>query len=287
MGYTPLFDTVLDGTLYGRWPHTGIWTCLLSQCDRRGQIDVVPALIAAKIGVPVSLLLECIADFMRPDPGSRTGDLEGRRMELIDPSSRQWGWRVINHTSYREKARKSAYDAERTESGADAARKKEARNASRDVPTSPAAPLDGPAQGVSDPQTEPTASARVQTQNTSNADVPRSPDASRDVPLSEADLNSKKERRPKRTSPKIRIPDDFVLTPELTGYIASTLPAADPQALFEKFCGQARAKAWEYASWPQALQTYCRNAKEGSGHFAEGQYPKKSMANGERWGRMS
>ena len=131
-GYTPVFSTVLDGTLYGRWPHTGVWLCLLSQCDRLGRIDAVPALLAAKIGVSESVLRECVADFMAPDPGSRTGDLEGRRLELID-SSRDWGWRVINHSLYRERARKQAYDSARTASGRDAERKR-----SREVPTPPA-----------------------------------------------------------------------------------------------------------------------------------------------------
>jgi hypothetical protein len=77
--------------------------CLLSQCDYRGYIDAVPALLAAKIGVSEEVLMSCIADFMAPDPGSRTGDKEGRRLELIDPS-RGWGWRVINVKKYRDKA---------------------------------------------------------------------------------------------------------------------------------------------------------------------------------------
>jgi hypothetical protein len=81
-GYTPVFSSVLDGTLHGRWPHTGVWLCMLSQCDFRGEIDMVPKLLASKIGVSEQLLLECIEDFMAPDPGSRTGDLDGRRLEI-------------------------------------------------------------------------------------------------------------------------------------------------------------------------------------------------------------
>lgn len=143
-GYTPLFDSALDGTLFGKWPHTGIWTCLLSQMDKRGVIDKHPNLLAAKIGVPVDLLLSCISDFMQPDPGSRTPDYEGRRMELLEPGKRDWGWRVLNHQLYREKARKSAYDSNRTESGKDRERKAEQRAASRDVPTCPDAFRDVP-----------------------------------------------------------------------------------------------------------------------------------------------
>jgi hypothetical protein len=121
-GYVPLFDSVLDGTLFGKWPHTGIWTCLLSQVNQHGEIDMNPALLAAKIGVPVDMLLTCIHDFMQPDPGSRTKDHDGRRLELIDPNNRDWGWRVINHSKYREKARLKAKAQREVESGQNAAR---------------------------------------------------------------------------------------------------------------------------------------------------------------------
>jgi hypothetical protein len=136
MGYTPLYDHTLTGTLYGRWPHTGIWACLLSRASREGVIDEVPASLAAAIGVDVETLLRCIQDFMQPDPGSRTKAHEGRRLELLDPN-RSWGWWVLNHGKYREKARKQNYDQKRTESGADAERKQADRE-SREVPTSPA-----------------------------------------------------------------------------------------------------------------------------------------------------
>src|SRR5437868_1167551 len=121
-GYVPLFDTVLDGTLFGKWPHTGIWTCLLSQVDQHGEIDMHPNLLAAKIGVPVETLQSCIHDFMQPDPGSRTKDNDGRRLELIDPDARNWGWRVVNHAKYRERARLKAKAQREIESGQNAAR---------------------------------------------------------------------------------------------------------------------------------------------------------------------
>jgi hypothetical protein len=136
MGYTPLYDHMLTGTLYGRWPHTGIWACLLSRASREGLIDEVPASLAAAIGVPVDMLMKCITDFMQPDPGSRTKAHDGRRLERIDPN-RDWGWRILNHGRYREKARKKEYDDQRTSTGADAQRKKEERD-SREVPKRPA-----------------------------------------------------------------------------------------------------------------------------------------------------
>jgi len=135
-GYTPVFSTVFDGTLHGRWPHTGIWVCLLAMADRHGCIDKAPRAIASDIGCEVAVLLECIADFCAADPDSRTAESDGRRMELIDPA-RPWGWRLVNHGKYREKARKAASDSERVASGREAERKRKERE-SRDVPRCPA-----------------------------------------------------------------------------------------------------------------------------------------------------
>jgi hypothetical protein len=135
VGYTPLFDTMLTGTLYGRWPHTGIWACLLSRATREGIIDETPQALAAAIGVPVDTLMTCIRDFMNPDPDSRSPEHDGRRLALIH-EHRSWGWKVVNHVKYRDKARKRSYDEDRTASGRDAERKRSER-AQGDVPTSP------------------------------------------------------------------------------------------------------------------------------------------------------
>lgn len=136
-GYTPVFRSVFDGTLHGRWPQTGVWLALLAMADRHGNIDRSPQAIASDIGIGTEELLNCIAEFCAPDEMSRTREHRGRRLELIDPE-RPWGWRVLNHGKYREKARKAAYDSDRTASGADAARKAAARA------PAPAKPLAAP-----------------------------------------------------------------------------------------------------------------------------------------------
>lgn len=135
-GYTPVFGTMLTGSLYGRWPHTGVWACLMSRVSRDGVIDEHPSALAASIGIPLADLKRCLDDFMAPDPESRSVENEGRRLELLDPA-RAWGWRVINCGKYREKARKRSYDEDRTASGADAARKRAERAPSATVPTRP------------------------------------------------------------------------------------------------------------------------------------------------------
>lgn len=125
-GYTPLFSTVFDGTLHGKWPQTGIWLALLAMADKNGLIDRSPPAIASDIGVDAETLMACIAEFCSPDPMSRSQEREGRRLELID-ASRPWGWKVINHGKYREKARLLSKSLAEAESGANAKRMRDRR----------------------------------------------------------------------------------------------------------------------------------------------------------------
>lgn len=135
-GYTPAFNTIFTGTLHGQWPDVGLWLCLLALSDKHGHVDCTPQYIASVTGLAVTAVTECIERFMQPDPHSRTPAQEGRRLELVDPH-RPWGWKIINHGKYREKARKQNYDDKRTESGDDAERKRTERDKSRDVPRCP------------------------------------------------------------------------------------------------------------------------------------------------------
>ncbi len=134
-GYTPLFNSLTRGSLCGRWPDIGLWAVILSLSDRHGVVDMHPNAIAALTGLPADEVVACMERFCQPDPESRSKDADGRRLVLID-EGRTWGWRIVNHGRYRDKARKAAYDAARTESGRDAERKREER-ASRRVPTCP------------------------------------------------------------------------------------------------------------------------------------------------------
>lgn len=125
-GYTPVFSTVFDGTLHGRWPQTGVWLALLAMADRHGYVDRSPPAIASDIGIDVPALMACIEEFCAPDPMSRTRDCDGRRLELIDPE-RPWGWRIINHGKYREKARLVSKASDEVASGRNAERMKHRR----------------------------------------------------------------------------------------------------------------------------------------------------------------
>lgn len=126
MGYTPVFDSVFQGSLCGHYPETAAWLFLLALADKNGHVDSSPHYISAITGMPVEDLEACIAKFCGPDDKSRTTDNDGRRLELIDPA-RPWGWKILNHSKYREKARKAAYDAARVEDGRNAERMRNRR----------------------------------------------------------------------------------------------------------------------------------------------------------------
>lgn len=103
-GYTPVFDSVFKGSLYGKWPDTAAWICMLALADWRGHIDITPEAIAGMTGMPLPELMGCIERFCQPDPRSRSQAEEGRKLVPIDVN-RDWGWRVVNIQKYREKAR--------------------------------------------------------------------------------------------------------------------------------------------------------------------------------------
>lgn len=134
-GYTPLFGSLTTETLCGRWPDIGLWPIVLSLSDRNGVVDVTPAYIASVTGLSLPEVVACMKRFCEPDDYSRSPADDGARLTLLD-DHRDWGWKVVNHAYYREKARKAASDAARVASGKEAERKATAR-ISRAVPRCP------------------------------------------------------------------------------------------------------------------------------------------------------
>jgi hypothetical protein len=143
-GWAPLFPSLTTGTLCGKWPDIGLWPIVLSLKDRNGIVDVTPDYLSRVTGLELEAVVQCMARFCEPDPYSRSGSESGRRLVLIDPEKRNWGWRVVNSGLYRERARMQAKDQARTDSGADAERKRKERASpeeSTGPPVSPEVPL--------------------------------------------------------------------------------------------------------------------------------------------------
>ena len=121
------------GTLYGRWPAAPVWASILPLCDKEGHIDMSPQAISGLTGWPMDLLMEGIRQLSEPDPHSRTSEYEGRRLLPMD-ESRPWGWRVVNHSKYREKARLLSKRAAEVESGKNAERMRDRRRPPETAP---------------------------------------------------------------------------------------------------------------------------------------------------------
>lgn len=235
-GYTPLFSSLTTGTLCGKWPDIGLWPIVLSLCDRHGVVDVTPAYIASVTGLALDEVVTCMKRFCEPDPYSRTGTLGGARLELID-THRDWGWRVVNHDMYREKARLKAKAEREVREGLNAARMQDRRSYDKahEAPTEP----------------PPTAADR------------HGPPLTAADPLSNTNTNSKSKRALKR--PSRIVPDDF--DPDAS-WAKAQLPDLDVQAEIVKF------REWEFKSahsdWSRTWRRWIRTCKE-SGRYARTQ----------------
>lgn len=120
-GYTPLFSSLTTGTLCGKWPDIGLWPIVLSMADKHGVVDVTPAYISGVTGLAIDDVVACMRRFCEPDPYSRSTAESGARLSLVD-EHRDWGWRIVNHGMYREKARLAAKSAREVTTGRNAER---------------------------------------------------------------------------------------------------------------------------------------------------------------------
>lgn len=144
-GYTPVFGSLFQGSLCGQWPALAVFCTLLPLADKNGCLDFSFGYLSAVTGWPEDLLREGVFVLEAPDPASRNPDDDGRRLVRLRDNT-DWGWRIVNHGYYREKARKAAFDSARAADGRNAERMRERRNpaASVDDPRRPDATRDDP-----------------------------------------------------------------------------------------------------------------------------------------------
>ena len=89
-----------DGTLAEDWRALITFQQMVILCDADGMIDMTPAAISRRTGIPIEHIKAGIEILENPDPYSRTEDESGCRISRID-AHRPWGWIVINHNKYK------------------------------------------------------------------------------------------------------------------------------------------------------------------------------------------
>lgn len=98
--YGKLFTQMYDGTLVSKWQALVTFQQMIILCGPDGVIDMTPSALSDRTGIPLKIIRAGIAELEKPDPSSRTRDMDGRRIERLD-DHRDWGWRLVNYRKYR------------------------------------------------------------------------------------------------------------------------------------------------------------------------------------------
>jgi hypothetical protein len=127
-GYSKLYSSLWDGSLYGRLEASAVFMVLLSLADADGVVDMTLEALAGRTGWPGEFIRRGLGELEAADPKSRTPTEEGRRIVRLD-QHRDWGWQITNYRKYRELWRSE----ERRDYLREKQRESRARRASTDV----------------------------------------------------------------------------------------------------------------------------------------------------------
>jgi len=89
-----------DGTLARDWRAVITFQQMIVLCDADGNLDMTADALSRRTGIPQEIIDAGIEILESPDPESRTGTDDGRRIRLMD-DSRKWGWVLVNHSKYK------------------------------------------------------------------------------------------------------------------------------------------------------------------------------------------
>lgn len=127
-GYTKLHGGIITSTIWREDPATKvIWITLLALANRDGVVEATIPGLAAIANVSIEQTETAVQKFLSPDKYSRTPDLEGRRIAVVDG-----GWLLLNYEKYREKLSKEDLNA-RNAARQQRYRDRLARNAERNA----------------------------------------------------------------------------------------------------------------------------------------------------------
>lgn len=98
--FVKLFQQILDSSIADNRRLRHFFIDLLLCADQDGNVMMTEGAIARRIGSDVDEVAWGLAELVKPDPGSKTPDHDGRRIEPIEGHG--FGWRIINYLPYRQ-----------------------------------------------------------------------------------------------------------------------------------------------------------------------------------------
>jgi len=97
--YVKLFNQILTSSIANDRRLRHFFTDLLLCADARGLVMMTPQAISRVTGADMDEVSWGLAELEKPDPFSRTPDMDGRRIERLGGVG--YGWRIINYEQYR------------------------------------------------------------------------------------------------------------------------------------------------------------------------------------------
>lgn len=99
--YAKIYASIFSGSLRGKADALLVFINLLVHADRDGITVVHPNKISQETGLSRKRVDRAIELLSSPDEESKSSLEEGRRLVLICPE-RPWGWKIVNHSQYRD-----------------------------------------------------------------------------------------------------------------------------------------------------------------------------------------
>jgi hypothetical protein len=97
--FAKIFDQMFTGSMMGAGaPVFAVWTYVLANCNRKGEVELNPKLMAVLLGMQEQEVADVIEQLCSPDPASRTPDHEGRRLL----KQGRYSYFAPNYAKYRE-----------------------------------------------------------------------------------------------------------------------------------------------------------------------------------------
>jgi hypothetical protein len=97
--YSKVFAQIFNSSIAEDHVVRHVFMDLLVLADRWGEVDMTLNAISRTTNVPVDIVEHAIGVLMRPDPTSRSGRNDGKRLILLD-DHRDWGWQIVNFETY-------------------------------------------------------------------------------------------------------------------------------------------------------------------------------------------